>query len=275
MIRFSCISLLFVLLSQALLGQKMPSDYFEEGEKQAEAHDYKNAAVSFQYIVTHYPKNSLYPRAFYNAGYCYFMDKQTENAVSVFKSILTSNFNEQENAGRGLMGDPYANYRHRASEVLSEIYDSRKDYDSALYYFALSDTAFPYLHFCGNEYAANDIHTALRYADLYEKMGNRDKAIEVLLPAAFITLSDNSEVISRLKLLLNKKKKLKTKLDAALEQMYPKQDEDDDYPSYYFKFLNLEIAVPGSRKWDKKPFNKSETIEQIKKTPFYEMIKSL
>lgn len=268
---------LSIFLSQNLFGQKMPSDYFDEGEKYVEDNDNKNALASFQYIIKHYPKNTLYPKAFYNVGYIYFMDKQYDSSIVVFKSILTSNFNEKENLGGGIMDDPYTNYRHRASEILSDIYYNKKMFDTALYYFALSDTLYPYLHFCGNEYAANDIHTALTYSDLYQKLDNNDKAIESLLPAVFVTLANNSKVISELKSLLKKKKNLKSQLDNAMDSMYSKTIQRDtySYTRYYFKFLNAEIAVPNGYEDEKKKFDKDEAIKEIKKTDFYKMIKAL
>jgi len=278
MTRAFFILFLFVIhSSQNLFGQKMPSDYFNEGEKYEELNDYKNAAASFQYIVRHYPKNSLFPKAFYNTGYCYFMDKQFDSSIVVFKSILTSNFNEKENSGGGIMDDPYTNYRHRASEILSDIYYNKKMYDTSLYYFALSDTVYPYLNFCGNEYAANDVHTALRYDDLYQKLGNKDKAIESLLPAVFVTLADNSKVLSELKILLKKKLQLKQQLDNSLDSLYSKTIQRDtySYKRYYFKFLNAEIAIPKGYEDEKGKFNKDEAIEGIKRSEFYKMIDSL
>ncbi|OFY83544.1 MAG: hypothetical protein A3F72_13045 [Bacteroidetes bacterium RIFCSPLOWO2_12_FULL_35_15] len=278
MTKFSFTILFFIVASsQNLFGQKMPSDYFDEGEKFSEAKDYKNALTSFKYIVKHYPKNTLFPKAFYNTGYLYFMDNQYDSSIVVFKSILTSNFNEKENAGGGIMDDPYTNYRHRASEILSDIYYNKKMYDTALHYFALSDTLYPYLHFCGNEYAANDIHTALTYSDLYHKLDNKDKAIECLLPAVFVTLANNSKIISELKTLLKKKKNLKRQLDNALDSIYSKTIQRDtySYTRYYFKFLNAEIAVPSGYEDEKKKFDKDEAINDIKKTEFYKMIKNL
>ena len=255
----------------------MPSDYFDEGEKYVEANDNKNALASFQFIVKHYPKSTLYPKAFYNVGYIYFMDKQYDSSIVIFKSILISNFNEKENLGGGIMDDPYTNYRHRTSEILSDIYYNKKMFDTALHYFALSDTLYPYLHFCGNEYAENNIYTALTYSDLYQKLDNNDKAIESLLPAVFITLANNSKVLSELKSLLKKKKNLKKDLDLSLTNIYSKtiQREDYSYQILYFKFLNVEIAVPKGYEDEKKKFDKDEAITDIKKTDFYKMIKKL
>ncbi|WP_157447047.1 hypothetical protein [Cytophaga aurantiaca] len=277
--------LFFILLtvcslsSQNLYGQKMASDYFDEGEKYAKAQDNKNAIISFQYFVKHYPKNTLYPRAFYNLGYLYFIDKQFDSSIVIFKSILESNFNEKENLGGDIMADPYTNYRHRASEILSEIYYNKKAYGTALHYFALSDTLYPYLHFCGNALEENKLQTALRYADLYQKLDNDDKAIESLLPAVFITLTDNTSVLSELKSLLKKKKNVKKDLDLALTNMYSKTFKREDnyiYQTYYFKFMNAEIEVPSDYNYDeKRKFNQNEAIKEIKQTDFYKMIEEL
>jgi tetratricopeptide (TPR) repeat protein len=266
-----------IIASQNLFGQKMPSDFFAEGERYIDAKDYKRALVSFQYIVQHHPLNTLYPKAYYNVGYCYFRDNQSDSAIVVFKSILTGNFNEQEPTGGGIMDDPYANYRHRASGILSSIYYDKKMYDTALYYFSLSDTVYPYLHFCGNEYAESDVYTALGYADLYEKLGNKDKAVECLLSAIFITLADNYKVISELKRLLAGKKNLKKELDDALDKIYSTTVHRDTYSynQYCFKFLQVEIPIPKSYEYEDETFNKNETVALIKKSSFYKMIAGL
>jgi tetratricopeptide (TPR) repeat protein len=270
-------SLLILLSSFVAFAQKMPSDYFEEASSFYEDERYGEALKSYQYIVDEHPKNELYPRAFYNVGYIQFIQKDYDKAVDVFKSILESNFNEKENLGGGIMADPYTNYRHRASEILSEIYYAKKNYDSALHYFALSATTYPYLHFCGNEYASNDVHTALRYADIYQELNQSDKAVEKLLPTVFITLADNSEVIEELKKLLTDKQELKKQLDESLRKIYSKKidREDYSYTRYYFKFLNVEIAVPDSYEDEKDKFDKGKAIKEIKQTEFYKMIEKL
>lgn len=255
----------------------MPSDYFEEAGKFYENKEFEKALTSYQYIVDHYPKNELYPKSYYNVGYIYYHQKNFKKAIVIFSTILNGNFNEKENSGGDIMADPYTNYRHRASEILSDIYYERKMYDSALHYFALADTANPYLHFCGNEYAANDIHTALRYADIYQKLRNPDQAIKKLLPAVFITLADNSMIIDELKKLLKGKANLKSKLDESLKKIYVKeiQQSKNSYKRYYFKFLDTEIAVPDSYEDDKEMFDKQKAVNKIMLTDFYKMIVKL
>jgi len=274
------ISISILLLSVLAYGQKMPSDYFEEASNYFEEEKFEEALKGYQYIVDNHTKNELYPRAFYNVGYIYFIQKNYDKAIPIFKEILESNFNEKENLGGGIMADPYTNYRHGASEILSEIYYDKKKYDTALNYFALSDTAYPYLHFCGNEYASNDVYTALRYGDIYQKLNQPDKAIEKLLPTVFITLVDNLKVIEELKKLLADRKGLKQELDNSLSTIYSKKNDREDYSykRYYFKFLNVEITVPDSYESfenEKDKFDKDKAIKEIKKTDFYKMIEKI
>jgi tetratricopeptide (TPR) repeat protein len=272
-----CVFVLIFAACKQALGQKMPEDYFQEGKALFEAKKYESAVASFRHIVQNNPRNELFPRAVYNIGYCYFLANRSDSATSVFKVILKSNFNERDKSGGGIMDDPYANYRHRASELLSEIYYRRKMYDTALYYFAISDTVYPYLHFCGNEYAANDVRTALWYSTLYQKLGFKDQAIQSLLPAVFISLADNAKVISELKALLRKKDGLKNELDIALSNIYSKniRKKDDGYKVYCFKFLNTEIAVPNGYQDNGAVFDKQKAIEDVRKSGFYAMIVSL
>lgn len=271
------LSILIFLCSMVSYGQKMPSDYFDESSNYFEEEKYDEALKGYQYIIENHTTNELYPRAFYNVGYIYFIQKKYDKAKPIFKKILESDFNEKDNLGGGIMADPYTNYRHRASEILSEIYYNKKKFDTALYYFALSDTTYPYLHFCGNEYASNNVHTALRYSDIYKKLKQPDKALEKLLPSVFITLADNSKVIEELKTFLSGKKELKKELDNSLSKIYSKKidREDYSYTSYYFKFLNVEIGVPNSYEDKKEKFDKKKAIIEIKKTDFYKMIEEI
>lgn len=270
-------SISIIFLSFLAYGQKMPSDYFEEASKYYEEEKFDEALKGYQYIVDNHLKNELYPRAFYNVGYIYFIQKKYDKAIPIFKEILESDFNEEEYIGGGIMADPYTNYRHRASKILSEIYYAKKKYDTALHYFTLSDTTFPYLHFCGNEYASNEVHTALRYADIYQKLKQPEKAIEKLLPSVFISLADNSKVIEELKILLADKKSLKQELDNSLNNIYSKNidREDYSYKSSYFKFLNVEIAVPDIYDDEVEKFDKEKAIKEIQQTDFYKMIEQL
>lgn len=271
------LSILILSFPVFAFGQKMPSDYFDEACIYFEQEKFDEALIGFQYIVDNHPKNELYPRAFYNVGYIHFVQKNYDNAIPVFKSIIDSDFNEKEKFGGDIMADPYTNYRNRASTILSDIYYEKQMYDSTLYYFALSDTVYPYLHFCGNEYASNDIYKALRYSDIYQKLNQPDKAIEKLLPAVLITVADNSKVIEELEKLLSTKKGLKQELDKSLDKIYSRTVNYDEYTytRYYFKFLNVEIAIPQSYEDEKKKFDKDKAIKEIKQTEFYKMIEKL
>jgi tetratricopeptide (TPR) repeat protein len=257
--------------------QKMPSDYFDEAGKFYENKEFEKALTSYQYIVEHHPKNELYPRSLYNVGFIYYNQKNFDKAMVIFSRILMSNFNEKENLGGGIMDDPYTNYKHKASEILSDIYYDKKKYDSALHYFAISDTTYPYLHFCGNELASNDIRTIVRYADIYQKLKQPDQAIKKLLPAVFVTYANNSMVIAELKKLFKGKSNLKSELDESLKKIYAKEirKSEKSYNRYYFKFLDIEIEVPNSYESDNKKFDKQKAIREIMSTNFYKMIVKL
>jgi tetratricopeptide (TPR) repeat protein len=269
--------LFFIIFCKLLFAQKIPSDYFDEGEIYFEKEQYDKALIAFKYIVDNHPKNELYPMAYFNVGFIYFIQKKYEESIIIQKNILKENFNEMEETGKGIMDDPYANYKHRSSEILSDIYFENNKYDSALYYLSLSDTTYPYLHFCGNEYASDDVHKALKYANIFNKLNLPDKAIEKLLPNVFITLANNSKIIEELKVLLTKKKNLKIELDLALSNIYPKEIKNRDYKytEYFFKFLNIEICVPVKYNDKKKNFDKEKEIKNIKQTEFYKMIEKL
>ncbi|WP_129019651.1 tetratricopeptide repeat protein [Edaphocola flava] len=276
-------SILFVLASVNAFSQKMPSDYFSEASVFLEKKEFQKALDGYQYIVDRYPQSELYPRAYFNTGYVHMLKKDYDQAIYIFKTILHNYFNEKESLGGALMDDPYTNYQHRATELLSTIYSKKQMFDSALYYFTLSDTAYVYLSDCGNEHDKYEFHKALRYAELYKNINQTDKAVRKLLPIIFAPQGRDVIVNQRLQLLLKGQKGLKNELDKALEKIYPKDITKETYTNihYYFHFLDLEVRIPNAlieekvTFGEKKLLDREKTIAKIHKTSFYLMIKGL
>jgi tetratricopeptide (TPR) repeat protein len=267
--------LLLLSFSVVAFGQKMPSDYFQEANDYFEEGEWNKALAGFLYIVENHPRNELYPRALNNAGDIYLLQKKYKKAIEVFTLILNGNQDEREPSGGDIMASPYANYCHWAARQISNCYYELRRYDSALCYWALADTAYPFLSGCGNAYAENDINTALRYADIYQKLGQPDSAIEKLLPEVFNTgLADNSKIIAELEKLLKGKPKLLKKLDKAIDGVYLKIFTSDygDYDRYCIQWLGVEIVYP-YKPWE------NDTKESVKKkmreSEFYKMVANM
>ncbi len=271
------IFLLLVFSSLNVWAQKMPIDYFQEGESFYREGKNEEALDAFVYIVENHPKNALYEKAFYNIGLIHIFQNKEEEAIKVFETILNSNFNEKDDLGGSLMADPFTNFKHRSSKILSEIYYDNERFEESLHYLALSDTLYPYFHFCGNAYEEHNVYYALTYSDIYQKLNQPDKAIEKLLPIVFNELTDITDVIEELQILLPKKKNLSKKLDAALEKIHSEEIHEEEYSHtrYYFKFLNSEIDVPYYFDLDDEKFNLDEGIAELKETEFYKMVKKL
>jgi Uncharacterized protein conserved in bacteria len=270
-------SILYLLfISVFAFGQKVPSDYFKEANRFYDEGQMDKALDGYMYIVENHPRNELYPRALYNVGHVYFLQKEYKKSINAFNRILQGGQDEREPSGGGIMSDPYANYRHRAALQISDCYYELRQYDSALYYLALSDTVYPYLADCGNAYAENDIRTALRYSDIYQKLGQPDKAIEKLLPQVFNTeLVSNSKIIAELKSLLAGKRKLLVKLDEAIDGVYSKTYSAGrgTYERYCIRWLGVEICFSnhfyGSR------YTKENVITWMRESEFYQMVARL
>ncbi|MCH2235624.1 MAG: hypothetical protein MK078_15390 [Crocinitomicaceae bacterium] len=257
----------------------MPSDYFNEGVEYSRNGENHKAIESFLYIIENHPKSVLYPKSFYNLGLAYYENEEFGKAKSIFNGILTSNFNEEEPVGGSIMLDPYANFKHRSSNILHQIYYDQGDYDSSLYYLSLSDTAYPYLHFCGNAYASNAIYFSLRYAHLYEMIGDLKSAKEALLESVFEDLADNTKVLETLKRLYLLEKGSETlinELDQSLQSIYMKEEVhyERNYKVYYFDLQGIPIRIP-FRFYGQDGFDNDKTIGMIKKTAFYKMVEGL
>lgn len=270
--------ILFLLLSFGLFafGQKMPSDYFQEATRYFNEGDMDKALEGYLYIVENHPRNELYPRALNNVGHIYMLQKKFPKAIEVFTKLLNGGHNELEPLGGDIMADPYTNFRHRAATQISDCYYELFQYDSALRYLALSDTAYPYRSDCGNAYAEYYIRTALRYADIYQKLGQPDKAIEKLLPQVFETgLADNSKIIAKLKKLLKGKPKLLKQLDESIDGVYLKTftTKYGDYERYCIQWLGVEIEYP--YRFNKSEYTQENVIKKMRESDFYKMVAGL
>lgn len=271
------IKLVLLLLSFGIVafGQKMPSDYFDEAGRYFNDGEMDKALTCYLYIVENHPRNELYPRALNNVGHIYMLQKKFPKAIETLTKLLNGGHDDLEPLGGDIMGEPYTNYRHRAASQISDCYYELLQYDSALRYLALSDTAYPFLHFCGNAYAEDDIRTALRYADIYQKLGQPDKAIEKLLPEVFDSgLADNTNIIAELKKLLNGKPRLLKQLEKSIDGVYLKTFTTDygDYERYCIQWLGVEIVYP-HRSWEKN--TKENVMKKMRESEFYKMVAGL
>lgn len=240
--------LLFVMCFPHSYSQKMPSDYFDEALTYLDSSDYNRALCSFEFIVNNYPKNELYPRAYYNIGYIYYLKEQYDSSIIIFNNIVTGDFENdyKTGPGKGIMSDPYTLYKHSASIMLHVIYFEKKDYTNALKYLVLADKKYPYQHFCGNEIASNGIYMAVQYSLCYEKLNKIDDAINILWNHIFnYGLADNKDAIEQMSIVLPQKytkEQIITELKNAENTIVIKHKRKRDYAT--ITIFNNEINLP-------------------------------
>lgn len=191
---------------------------------------------------------TLIAKSFYNMGDIYMVKKDYKKAKEVFMAILDSDYDEMDSGGKGdgLMSEPYALYKNNSCKNLAEIALEEKKYKDALYYTKLSDYEYPYRHFCGNEYKANDIHIAYTYARCYEGLQKNDKAIAILLPECMYSgLASNDHVVDMACELIKKeytREQILKELDQAVLNIKSKGIGKYRY-DYYTTFFETEIPL--------------------------------
>jgi hypothetical protein len=179
---------------------------FDKAIELHEDEELDSVLIVFKQFRTQYPNSELSPRVHYNIGYILNEQGKKDEAKTVLKEVLASNYNEKDPGGRGIMGPQYALYKHFSCEQLADIYISEKNYVEAEKYVRLFDKKYPYEHFCGNELTAYQIFKSRSYAKVYDGQGKTDDAIKQLIPHLFYTgLADNDELIGDLILLLDKR----------------------------------------------------------------------
>ena len=231
-----------LVLTSGIFAQKTQKR-FEYANKLYEEENYDSALYLFTAIYNRgIGSTELIAKSYYNIGIIYLEKKDTLNTKRIFTNILSSDFNDMDRAGtgEGLMAEPYALYKNNSCRILAKLALQQKDFKSALTYIEQADKRYPYRHFCGNEYTANDIYMASMYARCYEGMGDKEKAIKTLLPHCIENgLASNGYLVDQLCLLLKEKyskEEIKQEINTATSGIYIKEIKHrDSGADQYFK----------------------------------------
>ncbi len=280
-----CLPFFFVLISLAGFAQK-PQELFDQAMDHYRDEEYDSALLIFEKI---YKKGrgdeSLIAKAFYNMGHIYMLKEDHQKAKEVFESLLDGNYDEKDKGGRGegIMAEPYALYKNNSCKNLAEIAISEKQYARALNYTELFDKVYPYQHFCGNEYAANDIYVAYTYARCYDGLDKTKKAIETLLPQVMYNgLAGNHYLVELADSLIRKQYSAaeicKELADATLKISKKKREINGRQYDYYSTFFfDTEIEIFGyAENWKETRSLKLKDLElyqyNFTNSSFYKML---
>lgn len=238
------------------------------------------AFEQFEKVIEDYPNSKLYHKSLYNLAHISSLMNYEEDEIKYLKMILASNANDKENSGRsGLMANPYANFKNEASNRLTEININKGEFDKALEYKKINET-YPLQHFCGNAFAADEIYNAKQYAKIYIGLGDKQKALDYLLPHIFNNgLASNSSLVE---LTINflkdnySQEKLRTDFENSTKNIYSKIEKngDNEWTNYYIKYFDSEIEIPSwslSFETDNEK-TKSELEKTIKESEFYKKL---
>lgn len=205
---------------------------------------------NYEQLIKEYPKSNLLFRALNNKGFAELELNDNKKAKETFLEILKSKANDKEKGGigSGIMGEPYANYKNRACKMLAELEIKNGNYQEALNY--LNETKnFPYQHFCGNEYAADDIYMADSYSKCYLGLNQYEKAYDQLIPNIIENgLASNFVLVNTAinALLKNyKKEDLKIQFENSFKNVTVEKitANKSEYTAYNINFLNRKIKL--------------------------------
>jgi hypothetical protein len=230
----------------------------------------EKALEYYQELIDSFPKSNLFFRTLNNKGFIELALDYKNEATKTFLMIIESKAEDKEKGGigTGLMAEPYANYKNRASKTLAEIFIKDRSFQEALNYLELTQK-YPYRHFCGNEYAADEIYMCELYAKCYLGLKNNKKAIEVLLPNLIENgLANNSEIVEltfRTLIQQYSKEELKIKFKQAFANYAIEKIKKNDYEyeKYYITFLGVKIELPSWELENTKPEKRQYIIDII------------
>lgn len=201
----------------------------------------------YEELIDNYPNSKLLYRAINNAALISNQLDYKDEAIEYYNQILNSEANDKEEGGvgSGLMAEPYALYKNRAAKSLAEIYISQEKFNKALEYIDLTNK-YPYQHFCGNEYAADEIYIATLYTKAYLGLGKVNEGLDYSLPHVFFNgLADNSEIlILTLETIKNNfsRKEIDSEINKAVKSI--KMVNKEDYQVGTVTLFGRNIQLP-------------------------------
>ncbi|MBL6962423.1 MAG: hypothetical protein ISR55_01240 [Bacteroidetes bacterium] len=246
-------------------------------------------------LIKKHPGHTLEDEAFYALARSYQNLNKNNKAQELYLSILElKDEKEADSFGYELFDCSYmqagcknilipdflVNIQHEACLNLSEMALAKKDFKQALYYILIADKNVRYWYGCGTGDYEEDMRLSLFYSRYYEATQKSDSAIRVLLPYLFepaaFPNSHYDDLVDRANhLLINKYEKdiLKTKLDQVIDHIIQENLGDDHHSSYRYYVLFEGEYIPASPMYlFEHNGNKSEVIEFIKSTSFYQKV---
>jgi hypothetical protein len=208
--------------------------------------------------------------AYWSLEKIYKSEKDTTNLKKIWRSVLNEkNYKiNTEYCWREISND--------AASQFSYLYENKAKYDSALFYLYLSDTVYKYVTQCGNAYDMHRITTACRYADIYLKLNNKEKALSALLKEGLNRESrKHIEKLNKFFLKLDKQK-LKKELNTAINN-YKTDTTEGTHSSKknYIEFLNEKMVFTYYDYEDNEPNDKAKVIAYLKTMDLYKMVMKL
>jgi tetratricopeptide (TPR) repeat protein len=186
------------------------SKLFDHGLELYRDKEYDSALLVFEKVYNEGRGNfNLINKSYYNIAQIYLEKNDIKKAKALFTEIIgSSEFDDMEEGGlgSGLMADPYALYKNHSCNIMAHLALEEYHYKEALSFVEMADKIYPFRHYCGNAYESYAVYLATMYAKCYIGMGNREKAIGMLLPECFNSIyADNSDLIKLLVPLLKSK----------------------------------------------------------------------
>lgn len=211
--------LVFLFISELVFGQsvkkkiEIANDYFNSG-------NYSVAESYYYNIASNNKSHSLYPTSLNKLGQIYLLKNDTAKAIETFKGILELDENKYRNFSQKLFSlgiTPLSNLllktekdsrlfyfpikvsKNESCISLANIFMNKRNFRLALHYIGLSDSVFPYQHFCGNAFSSNEMYLAEKYAICYSNLRLIDSSLFYLAPYIFDNwLTSNSSIVDEM-----------------------------------------------------------------------------
>lgn len=275
------LTILFLSLSLKVAGQILQCEILERASISFCNADYTASIQELLKFQQRFPNHALVEEVSQQIGHLYFLNGNYEKSKTELSKLITGHIVGQNNDDyealecstnydssafkcmRIVFPELYINLQHKACIDFYEIYKKEQDYDQALKYLKLADSAYYYQASCAIDQDNHDIELVWYFKEIYLLKKDTNSVIKSLVHGLF--KYGSKDVFNSLKYFVNQKYTVTQKAEEIEKSIKSVRQKDltkgkKTFQLYEMTLFDETIRIPS----DWIDYYKIKSVEELK-----------